>query len=107
MGLLIHTEFETPEGLPVSSVYCRITGLVCDVVSRTEMRVVVKLETFLSRDKRVAGARKLKTPTVPEYSVLTVPLNGEWGSLAYLYGQLKPVLSVGEVTVEDVLESDG
>lgn len=104
MGLLIHASFDTPEGIPVSSVYSKLTGLVVDFLSSAEVRVLIKHETFISREKRLLGARSLKVPSVPEYIVVTVSPSDAWGTHAYLYATLKSHLEGLGMTVEDVLE---
>lgn len=105
MGLLIQTSFDTPEGIPITNVYSRITEIVCTFLSRTSARLLVKQETHVSREKRLTGARSLKTPNVPEYIVVELdPIVDTWGSHEFLYARLKSALEEQGLTVEDVLE---
>lgn len=104
MGLLVQTSFDTPEGIPVSSVYFKLTGLMVDFLSSTKVQVLVKYEAFISREKRIVGARSLKVPSLPEYIVITVSPSDAWGTHAYLYAALKTHLEEAGLTVEDVLE---
>ena len=105
MGLLIQTSFETLEGIPVTNVYSKLTGITCDFLSKTEVRVLIKHETFVSREKRLQGARSLKTPGVPEYIVINVPPSDAWGTHEYLYAALKTSLKESGIVVEDVIEA--
>lgn len=104
MGLLIQTTFETPEGIPVSNVYSKLTGIVCDFLSQSEVRLLIKHETFINREKRIQGARSLKAPGVPEYIVINVSPSESWGTHSYLYGALKAHMEETGLVVEDVIE---
>jgi hypothetical protein len=102
MGLLIHTQFITVEGIPVQNVYCRITSFTCDIVSPLRIQVLVKFDTFVSRETRLGGYRKVYTPTVPDYIVLTTPMDRGWNTLPDLYSALKGTLIDQGLVVEDV-----
>lgn len=105
MGLLIHTSFDTDQGIPVTSVYCKIRSLICDIQSRTKMQVVIRFETYVSRDKKNEGCRRLPVPNVPEYIVRTTPLTSGWNDLPTLYGLLKTYFEEElQFVTEDVLE---
>lgn len=104
MGLLIQTQFDTAEGIPISNVYCKITSFTCDVLSASSIQVILKFDTFVSREKRLDGRRKLYTPNLPEYIVFTTPIDSGWTSLSILYTALKENLITLGFTVEDVLE---
>lgn len=105
MGLLIQTSFETPEGIPIANVYSKLTEVMCTFLSRTEARLLIKHETFVSREKRLGGARNLKAPNVPDYIVVIVsPSTDAWGTMEFLYAKLKAELESQSFTVEDVLE---
>lgn len=104
MGLLIQVQVDTPEGLTVSSLYCKITGMLCDVLSREEVRVVVKTESYVSREKKNEGFRKVANQVVPETYVFTLPLLDQWGSFTSLYTKVKESLQAAGLAVEDVLE---
>jgi hypothetical protein len=107
MGLLIQTSFETPEGIPITNIYSKLTEVVCTLLSRTEARLLIKHETFISREKRLGGARSLKTPGVPDYVVVTVsPTTDAWGNMEFLYTTLKTELETQGFTVEDVIEPE-
>jgi hypothetical protein len=103
MGLLIQTSFETPEGITVTNVYSRLTGLTCDFLSQTEMRVLVKHETYITREKRLAGAATLRVPNLPEYFIFLVsPSESTWGSMENLYTRVKADIELRGFTVENV-----
>ena len=104
MGLLIHTSFDTAEGLPISSVYSKITSIVCDFVTRGEVKIIVRHDTFVSRDKKIAGRAQICAPSVPAYIIIVVPPTDAWGTLEYLYAALKTHLEGSGLTVEDVIE---
>jgi hypothetical protein len=105
MGLLIQITFDTPEGIPIANVYSKLTEIDCTFLSRTQARLLVKHETFVSREKRVGGARSLKAPGVPEYIVVNVsPGTDLWGNMGFLYLTLKTELEAQGFVVEDVLE---
>jgi hypothetical protein len=106
MGLLIQTSFETPEGIPIANVYSKLTEVICTLLSRTEARLLIKHETFISREKRLGGARSLKTPGVPDYIVVSVSPSSAWGTMEFLYAKLKAELESQSFTVEDVLEPE-
>jgi hypothetical protein len=89
----------------VQSVYARVVGLMVDFLSSTEVRVLIKQETYINREKRLLGARRLQVPNVPDYIVVTVSPTDNWSSHAYLYESLKSSLVSSGLTVEDVLES--
>jgi hypothetical protein len=104
MGILIQTQFDTAEGIPIANVYCKITSFTCDIVSSSRVQVILKFDTFVSREKRLVGYRKLHTPNVPEYIVFPTPLDSGWTSLPALYTTLKDTLATMGFAVEDVLE---
>ena len=89
----------------MQSVYARVVGLMVDFLSSTEVRVLIKQETYINREKRLLGARRLQVPNVPDYIVVTVSPTDNWSSHAYLYESLKSSLVSSGLTVEDVLES--
>jgi hypothetical protein len=104
MGLLIQTQFDTAEGIPISNVYCKLTSFSCDILPASRIQVILKFDTFVSREKRLDGRRKLYTPNLPEYIVLTTPLDSGWTSIPALYTALKENLVDLGFTVDDVLE---
>ena len=98
MGLLIHTSFETPQGFPVSSVYCRITRFTFDPQSGGRFLITMKTETFLSRDARLTGKQPVTVPNFPD--LFTV--EGVFGDMQALYAMLKTTLESSGFTVENV-----
>lgn len=104
MGLLVHTSFETREGIPVSSVYARILSLSCDFRGYFTALTVV-LDTHLSREKRLQGAASLFVPTLQYRISVEVPYNSNWGNSEFLYSKVKETIVASGLTVEDVLES--
>lgn len=103
MGLLIQVSFETPEGLAVTSVYSKITGIVCDFLSHTQLRVLVKHETYLSRERRFAGARAIQVPEMPGYFIFyTSSSESTWATMENLYAKVKADIESRGYTVENV-----
>jgi hypothetical protein len=105
MGILIHTTFETAQGLPVTDVYGRITGVHCNVIA-PNIVVTVEFETHISREKRLQGATSIFVPNLPYRVSKTVPLEStdQWGSMQALYTLLKDGLTeAGYTSVTDVL----
>jgi len=98
MGLLIQTSFDTPQGFPVTSVYGRITRFTYDPIGAGQYVITVKVETHVSRDRRLEGKLPVPTPGIPEL----ISLQGELQSMAYLYSLLKADLVSKGFTVEDV-----
>lgn len=103
MGLLIHTAFETKEGIPIQSVYARIISLACDFRGYYTGLTIVQ-ETYLNRDKRLGGFAPVFAPTIEYRMSFEVPYNSMWGSTSFLYGKVKERLIQNGFTVEDVLE---
>lgn len=103
MGLLIHTTFETKEGLQVQSVYSRIISLSCSFRGDF-VDIAVTQETYVDRTKRLQGYTPIFVPTI-EYRVCsTVSHDSNWGSVTFLYEKIKERLVELGFTVEDVLE---
>jgi hypothetical protein len=102
MGLLVHTQFETAEGLPVTGVYCRLSRMSYQPVTATTYHIALEHHTFVSRERRLAGKLPIQTPGIP--GVFTVI--GAYGDVPYLYGLLKTHLEAQGLTVEDVLEPE-
>ena len=103
MGLLIHTTFETREGVSIQSVYSRITSVSCSF-NGYYTNINIAQETYFSREKRLRGFRPLFAPTL-EYSIsVRVPYNTNWGNMDFLYGKLKERLAEMGISSEDVLE---
>ena len=100
MGLHIQLQFETPEGLPVTSVYCRIGRVIFDRVTSHRYSVTLQPEAYVSRDHRLQQKRPLQPPGLP--AVLT--FLGTFGDMAYVYSLLKTHLESQGLTVEDVIE---
>jgi hypothetical protein len=103
MGLLIHTAFETREGVPIQSVYSRIISLACDFRGYYTNLTIVH-ETYLNRDKRIGGFAPLFAPTLQYRISVEVPYNSAWGDTAFLYTKVKERLTEMGITAEDVLE---
>lgn len=103
MGLLIHTTFETREGIPIQSVYSRITSLVCDFRGYY-VGLTITHETYLSRDKRLGGFAAVTAPSLPYRICFEVVYTESWGSTTFLYSKLKEQLADQGIVCEDVLE---
>lgn len=103
MGLLVHTEFETKEGLPVTSVYVRLLSTLASFNGEVTT-VTISYDTYLSREKRLQGASPLFAPHLEYRTTHQVPSSSAWGSMEGLYGLIKSRLVEQGFTVEDVLE---
>jgi hypothetical protein len=103
MGLLIHTAFETREGVSIQSVYSRITSLSCDFRGYYTTLAIVH-ETYLNRDKRIGGFAPIFAPTIQYRINVEVPYNSNWGDMQFLYTKVKERLTEMGITSEDVLE---
>lgn len=98
MGLLIHTNFTTAEGFPVTTVYLRIVFFSYNLASKD---LVIQHECYLNREKRLQGFRRLYTPGMSEsysYQSNSIP------TMASLYTLLKTTLTDLEFVVDDVFE---
>lgn len=100
MGLLIQAQFETPEGLSVSSVYCRIGRIILDPAGSSEYTITMYPWTYVSREQRLRQKRVLQIPGLPT----TVSFQGAVGDMASFYGRLKTHLETLGHLVEDVFE---
>lgn len=100
MGIHITATFETLEGIPISSVYSRITQVMYDSAGQGVFTITMKVETHYSRDARVGGKFPIRAPGLPSL----VSVSGTIGDMPYLYGLLKTYLEAQGLTVEDVLE---
>ena len=104
MGLLITTNFETNEGIHITSVYGRIimlqTWFEGQVVS-----LRIRLETYVNREKRLQGRAPLKVPGLVEIIAAPgVPTTDAWSTMEFLYGVVKCQLESDGFVVENVLE---
>lgn len=102
MGLLIQTAFESAEGIPITSVYCKISSVRCAFARK--VTVTIQCEAFVSRDKKIQGRRCIYPPGLSELTTVTVPLSGGWNSLESLYGILRSRFITDGFIVEDVFE---
>jgi hypothetical protein len=69
MGILVTTSFETPQGFAVESVYTRIARV--SLINSTQ--VMVYLEAFLSREKRLANSYPITVPGLPNWTTFPAP----------------------------------
>lgn len=103
MGLLVHTSFETREGVPIESVYARITALTCEFRGGSTS-LTIAYETYLNRDRRMQSFAPLLAPTL-EYRVhLTTPYDASIGDMTFLYGKIRERLAERGIVADDVLE---
>lgn len=98
MGLLIHTSFETPEGLAVTGVYCRIVEVTFRPTGGGLFAVAFRMEFFVDRPARLNGRHPIRVPTIGDGQTYV----GEFGDITYLYGLLKTNLEEAGFSVEDV-----
>ena len=103
MGLLIHTTFETREGIQLQSVYSRIVSILCEFRGYYTY-ITVNQDIYVNREKRVGGYTPLSVPIVGNPVVLKVQYNSNWGDIAFLYTKVKERLAEMGITAEDVLE---
>lgn len=96
MGLLIHTSFETPEGFPVTSLYCRIVSFTYAPGSRT---LSVQHECYMNREKRLLGYRRLHFPGASEIYSFS---DASFPTMATMYTLLKTTFTELGFAVEDV-----
>jgi hypothetical protein len=100
MGLLIQTASTTPEGFPVTSVYCKLTSFTYEITS-TGYTLLLKIATYLTREAGHAGYRPV---TIPNFCDLLAIPGAELSSFEYIYTLLKLKLEASGYTVENVLE---
>ncbi len=100
MGLLIQSSFTTPQGFPVTSVYCKLSSFTYNITS-SGFTLLLKIATYLTREAGQAGYRPITIPNLSE--ILVIP-GAELGSFEYIYTLLKLKLEASGYTVENVLE---
>lgn len=98
MGLLIHTSFETPEGFPVTGVYCRIVEVTFRPQSGGQFAVSYRIECHVDRPARLKGRSPVQVPNLGTGQTYL----GAFGDMTYLYGLLKTNLEEAGFTVENV-----
>lgn len=100
MGLLVHTVFETPEGFPVTSLYCRIISFTYSPGSRS---LTIQHEVYVDREKRLQGYRRVQFPRASETYSFS---DASFPTMASLYAYLKTTLVELGFAVEDVFEEE-
>lgn len=65
MGLQVATNFETPQGFAISSVYIRIMSVLISKLGSASPDALVFFEAFVSRDKAVSSASPVSVPAMP------------------------------------------
>ena len=103
MGLLVHTSFETREGVPITSVYVRITRLSCDFRGYFTT-LTISYESYLNRDKRILGFSPVFAPSLEYRTNIAVPYTTQYGTMEFLYTKVKERLAELGIDAEDVLE---
>jgi hypothetical protein len=98
MGVLVLTDFVTPEGFPISQVYARILFTSYNFVSRT---AVIQFGCYLSRDARLTDRQPISIPYMTDLHMMCVP---SLPTMDVLYYHLKRQLRSVGLTVDDVLE---
>ncbi len=103
MGLQVATNFDTPQGFTVSSVYIRIASVLLSKLGSATPTAWVVFEPFVSRDKAVASAAPVTVPAMPTsvsfQSSLTDCIRYE-----VLYAYVKRELTSRGFVCESVLE---
>jgi hypothetical protein len=98
MGLLIQTSFQTPEGFPVASVYCRIVEVIFRPYTGGQYTVSFQMEFYANRDARLVGRLPVRVPNLGSGQTYV----GNIGDMPYLYGLLKTNLESAGFVVENV-----
>jgi len=98
MGLLIHTSFQTPEGFPIASVYCRIIEIIFRPHSGGQHAICIRMEFYASRDARINGRTPVQVPGLGDGQTYV----GNLGDMVYLYGLLKTNLEEAGFVVENI-----
>ncbi len=98
MGLLIQTSFQTPEGFPVASVYCRIVEVIFRPYTGGQYTVSFQMEFYANRDARLVGRLPVQVPNLGSGQTYV----GNIGDMTYLYGLLKTNLESAGFVVENV-----
>lgn len=96
MGLLVQSTFQTPEGIPLTSFYSRITFIMYQVPNG----ITIRHSTYVSRDRRLDNCNPVRVPNLDE--IIQIP--GGLGDMSYFYQKFKEYLQSKGYTVEDVLE---
>lgn len=65
MGLQVTTNFDTPQGFTVSSVYLRVVSVMLSKLGTPTPTALVFFEAFVSRDKAVTSASPIMVPAMP------------------------------------------
>jgi hypothetical protein len=106
MGLLVHTTFETSQGIPVTNIYLRICSITTEFVNKRAY-VTIKCESHINREKRLEGKHALYVPNIPTYFNTDTPLDAGWNNISYLYNFVKTQLEgIGFEVIEDVFEPE-
>ena len=98
MGLLIHTSFQTQEGISITSVYCRIVEVIYRPHSGGQYTISYKMEFYVDRNARLNGKQPIRVPTLGDGQTYV----GTFGDITYLYGLLKENLEGAGFTIENV-----
>ncbi len=98
------TDFNTPEGFHLTSIYVRIAHLVLTKFGNGNITVRMIVESHISREKRLASATALRVPAMPHSIDVEMPLSSST-QFDLLYGHVKKDLVERGFTVEDVFET--
>ncbi len=102
MGLLVHTTFETPQGIVITNVYVRICSVTAEF-RRYNTFVTIKCESHVTREKRLENRQPLVVPKIPTYYTIGTPVGSGWNDMAHLYSAVKEqMIADGFEVVEDV-----
>ena len=104
MGLRVLTEFDTPEGFPVTSVYLRIARLLLSNFVNRNVTITIMIESHISREKRLINASTVPVPAMPYSFDFEIPMSS-CTEFDMLYTHVKQCLMERGFTVEDVFES--
>ena len=99
MGLLVQTQFETPEGFLVTSVYLRIATVLLTLRGESAADAILGVEAHVTELARRKNASILRVPNLP--TTITAPLTTL--DMSQMYSVVKDALQTAGFTSTDVL----
>jgi hypothetical protein len=103
MGLQVTTNFDTPQGFHVASVYVHIGTVILSSIGSTLPTVTAWFEAYVSREKRLSKASILTVPAMPTTVSFTASLTDAI-RFEVLYAHVKRTLEKAGFACQTVLE---
>ncbi len=103
MGLQVTTNFDTPQGFHVSSVYVHIGTVILGSLGSTLPTITAWFEAYVSREKRLSKASTLIVPAMPTSVTFSASL-ADATRFEVLYAYVKRTLEQAGFACEVVLE---